>query len=151
VPLRTLVAEPDLLGPGRAHVPVRHGASGERNGNREEWLAATLVELADTLVDEFDMVDFLSLLARRCVELFGAVEAGLMLADPAGNLRYMASSSERAKILELFESWPSSSRGPSRAESSSNKPRAGWRSAPGSTLTRRFRNCGAIPAATTAA
>jgi transcriptional regulator with GAF, ATPase, and Fis domain len=66
-------------------------------------LAATLVELADALVDEFDMVDFLSLLAQRCVELFGAVEAGLMLADPAGNLRYIASSSERAKILELFE------------------------------------------------
>ena len=76
---------------------------GERNEDREVWLAATLVELADTLVDEFDMVDFLSLLAQRCVELFGAVEAGLMLADPAGNLRYMASSSERAKFLELFE------------------------------------------------
>lgn len=71
--------------------------------NRELWLAATLVQLADTLVDDFEMVDFLSLLAQRCVELFGAVEAGLMLADPAGNLRYMASSSERAKILELFE------------------------------------------------
>jgi len=84
-------------------VEIRHPASGEPDGNREAWLAATLVELADTLVDEFDMVDFLSLLARRCVELFGAVEAGLMLADPAGNLRYMASSSERAKILELFE------------------------------------------------
>ena len=71
--------------------------------NREEWLAATLVELADTLVDEFDLVDFLSLLAKRCVELFGAVEAGLMLADPKGELRFMAASSERTKILELFE------------------------------------------------
>jgi transcriptional regulator with GAF, ATPase, and Fis domain len=70
---------------------------------REEWLAATLVELADTLVDEFDMVEFLSLLAERCVELFGAVEAGLMLADATGQLRYIASSSERSKILELFE------------------------------------------------
>ena len=82
---------------------VRPSESGRRVDSREAWLAATLVELADTLVDEFDMVDFLSLLAQRCVELFGAVEAGLMLADPAGNLRYMASSSERAKILELFE------------------------------------------------
>lgn len=71
--------------------------------NREEWLAATLVELSDTLVDEFDLVEFLSRLAQRCVEVFGAVEAGVMLADPAGNLRYMASSSERAKTLELFE------------------------------------------------
>jgi GAF domain-containing protein len=84
-------------------VNVRTNGPGQRDENREAWLAATLVELADTLVDEFDMVDFLSLLAQRCVELFGAVEAGLMVADPAGNLRYMASSSERAKILELFE------------------------------------------------
>jgi GAF domain-containing protein len=84
-------------------VQVRYGASAGRDENREAWLAATLVELADTLVDEFDMVEFLQLLAARCVELFGAVEAGLMLADPAGTLRYMASSSERAKILELFE------------------------------------------------
>jgi transcriptional regulator with GAF, ATPase, and Fis domain len=84
-------------------VNVQSNEPGRRVESREAWLAATLVELADTLVDEFDMVDFLSLLAQRCVELFGAVEAGLMLADPAGNLRYMASSSERAKILELFE------------------------------------------------
>lgn len=82
---------------------VRRAKSGERGRQPEEWLAATLVELADTLIDEFDMVDFLSRLAQRCVELFGAVEAGLMLADPGGHLRYMASSSERAKILELFE------------------------------------------------
>ena len=86
-----------------AYVNVRPSESGRRDDSREAWLAATLVELADTLVDEFDMVDFLTLLAQRCVELFGAVEAGLMLADPGGNLRYMASSSERAKILELFE------------------------------------------------
>jgi transcriptional regulator with GAF, ATPase, and Fis domain len=84
-------------------VKVRHEKSDERDRQPEEWLAATLVELADTLIDEFDMVDFLSMLARRCVHLFGAVEAGLMLADPAGHLRYMASSSERAKVLELFE------------------------------------------------
>jgi len=84
-------------------VQVGRGASGGRDESREAWLAAALVELADTLVDDFDMVEFLQLLARRCVELFGAVEAGLMLADPAGTLRYMASSSERAKILELFE------------------------------------------------
>jgi len=84
-------------------VQVGRGAAGGRDESREAWLAAALVELADTLVDDFDMVEFLQLLARRCVELFGAVEAGLMLADPAGTLRYMASSSERAKILELFE------------------------------------------------
>lgn len=71
--------------------------------NRETWLAQTFVELADTLVDDFDVVDFLSLLAARCRELFEASEVGFLLADHAGNLRVLASSSERLRLLELFE------------------------------------------------
>ena len=70
----------------------------ERNG-----LAQTLVELADTLVADFDVVDFLHTLALRCTELLDAAEAGLMLADQRGGLRVVASSSERARLLELFE------------------------------------------------
>src|SRR6266571_8760744 len=69
----------------------------------EHRLAQTLVELADTLVDDFDVVDFLSTLTQRCVELLDAAEAGLMLADQRGGLRMVASSSERARLLELFE------------------------------------------------
>jgi transcriptional regulator with GAF, ATPase, and Fis domain len=71
--------------------------------DREEWLARTFVELADTLVADFDLVDFLSGLAERCGELVDAAEVGLMVADHAGNLRVMASSTERARTLELFE------------------------------------------------
>lgn len=70
----------------------------ERHG-----LAQTLVELADTLVADFDVVDFLHTLTLRCTELLGAAEAGLMLADQRGGLRVVASSSERARLLELFE------------------------------------------------
>ncbi len=70
---------------------------------RESVLARTLVELADTLVDEFDVVDLLMLLADRCVEVLDVQAAGIMLAAPDGQLRVMASSSEAMRILELFE------------------------------------------------
>ena len=66
-------------------------------------LSQVLIELADTLVDDFDVVDFMATLASRCVELLGAHEAGVMLADPQGALRAVASSSERARVLELYE------------------------------------------------
>lgn len=48
---------------------------------REECLARTLVELADTLVDDFDVIELLALLVERSVELLDASAAGLVLAD----------------------------------------------------------------------
>jgi GAF domain-containing protein len=66
-------------------------------------LARTFVELADTLVDEFDVVDLLTLLADRCVDALDVAAAGIMLAGPDGSLRVMASSSEAMRVLELFE------------------------------------------------
>jgi len=70
---------------------------------REALLARTLVELADTLVADFDVVDLLTLLADRCVDVLDVAAAGLMLASPDGGLRVMASSSETMRVLELFE------------------------------------------------
>jgi GAF domain-containing protein len=70
---------------------------------REALLARTLVELADTLVDDFDVVGLLTLLADRCVEVLGVSAAGLILVAPEGDLRVMASSSEAMRVLELFE------------------------------------------------
>jgi GAF domain-containing protein len=69
---------------------------------RDEWLARTFVELADTLVADFDLIEFLSMLADRCVELLGSAEVGLVLVGPRG-LQVMASSSERMKVTELLE------------------------------------------------
>jgi GAF domain-containing protein len=66
-------------------------------------LARTLVELADTLVDDFDVVELLTLLADRCVEMLGVAAAGLMLVAPEGDLRVVASSSEAMRVVELFE------------------------------------------------
>ena len=70
---------------------------------RESLLARTLVELADTLVDDFDVVDLLTRLADRCVDVLDVGAAGLMLAGPDGQLRVLASSSEAMRMLELFE------------------------------------------------
>jgi len=70
---------------------------------REALLARTLVELADTLVADFDVVELLTRLTDRCVEVLDVAAAGLMLAGPDGELRVMASSSEAMRVLELFE------------------------------------------------
>jgi GAF domain-containing protein len=71
--------------------------------NREEWLAQTFVELADTLVADFDLIEFMSVLVERCAELLGSAEVGLALAATRGELRVMASSTERMRALELIE------------------------------------------------
>jgi GAF domain-containing protein len=70
---------------------------------KQTLFTRTLVELADTLVADFDVVELLTRLADRCVDVLGVSAAGLMLAGPDGNLRVMASSSEAMRVLELFE------------------------------------------------
>jgi len=66
-------------------------------------LIHTLVELADSLVDDFDVVDLLTLLSTRCVEVLDVSAAGLLLAAADNELRVVASSSETMRIVELFE------------------------------------------------
>jgi transcriptional regulator with GAF, ATPase, and Fis domain len=70
---------------------------------RESDIVESLVEMADTLVDDYDVVDVLTVLADRCVHLLGVAAAGVMLASPEGDLRLVASSSEAMRVLEVFE------------------------------------------------
>jgi GAF domain-containing protein len=70
---------------------------------RETKLAKTFVELADSLVTDFDVVDLLTVLADRCVEVLDVSAAGLMVLGLNDELRVMASSSEAMRVLELFE------------------------------------------------
>src|ERR1039457_2417423 len=66
-------------------------------------LSDTFVELTDTMVAGFDMIDFLHVLTDRSVQLLDVSAAGLLLADPRGELRVVAASSEAARLLELFQ------------------------------------------------
>src|SRR3954469_13467240 len=70
---------------------------------RETMLAKAFVELADSLVTDFDVVDLLTVLVDRCVDVLDVGAAGLMLVAPDGDLRVVVSSSEAMRILELFE------------------------------------------------
>ncbi len=66
-------------------------------------LANTFVALADTLVDEYDVVDLMHRLSDECVNLLGAEAAGLLLADQRGSLQVIGASAERSRVLELLQ------------------------------------------------
>src|SRR6202161_4348334 len=68
-----------------------------------QLLSQTFVELTDTMVDDFDVIDFLHVLTDRSVLLLDVSAAGLLLGDPRGELRVVAASSEAARLLELFQ------------------------------------------------
>jgi len=66
-------------------------------------LAEVFVEVADTLVDEFDLIEFLQMLTSHTSDLIEARAAGLLLADGRDRLQLMAASDERTEMLELFQ------------------------------------------------
>ncbi|MDT5025871.1 MAG: hypothetical protein QOE61_2297 [Micromonosporaceae bacterium] len=69
----------------------------------EIQLADVFVEMADTLVDDFDVIDFMHVLTERCVQLLDVSAAGLLLTDGQDKLQVVAASSERTRLLELFQ------------------------------------------------
>lgn len=68
-----------------------------------ERLARAFVDIADTLVADFDLVDFLHALTSYAAEISGAEAVGLMLADHHGTLRFMTASNESGEMLELLQ------------------------------------------------
>lgn len=71
--------------------------------SRESLLVHTFVELADTLVHDYEVLDFLYLLCDRANELLDGSAAGVLLTDDRGTLRLATASNERMRVLELFE------------------------------------------------
>lgn len=71
--------------------------------SRDQKIVQSLVEIADNLIDDFDVVELLTVLTQRCVNLLGFSAAGVMLASPPGELRLGASSSDAMQVVELFE------------------------------------------------
>jgi GAF domain-containing protein len=68
-----------------------------------ERLATVFVDVADTLVDDYDVIEFLQMVTDHTADLVGASDVGLLLADQRGRLQFMAASNENVRALELFQ------------------------------------------------
>ncbi|GAA2347669.1 ANTAR domain-containing protein [Streptomyces kunmingensis] len=54
--------------------------------SREQHIVRTFLELADTLVEDFDIIDFLHQMTVRCQELLDVTDAAVFLAHPGPHL-----------------------------------------------------------------
>ena len=84
-------------------MPGQHADPPAAARHREQDVARTFVMLADSLVEDYDIVDLLDRLAEACVRLLGVSAAGLLLNDQQGRLTVVASSSEETRLLEIFQ------------------------------------------------
>jgi GAF domain-containing protein len=75
----------------------------QRAIERQVLTATTFVEIVDTLVDDFDVIDVLTQLTSRSVDLLQVAAAGILLADSDGQLRVIGASTEQVGLLELFQ------------------------------------------------
>lgn len=68
-----------------------------------ERLAEIFVQVADTLVAEFDVIEFLQMVTTHTAEFTDAAAAGVLIGDQRGRLQFMAASDEQSRLLELFQ------------------------------------------------
>jgi GAF domain-containing protein len=68
-----------------------------------ERLADVFVEIADTLVGDFDLIEFLHGVAVHAVEVSEETAAGVLLTDHRGRLQHVGASREDVRLLELFQ------------------------------------------------
>lgn len=74
----------------------------EDSVRRADALAEAFVALADTLVDDYDVIELLHRLTTYCVRLLPIDAAGILLSDQRGELRVVASSTEEVRIVQQF-------------------------------------------------
>ena len=77
--------------------------SHDRALTRQALAATAFVEIVDTLVDDFDVIEVLTRLTSRCVEVLEVAAAGILLADEHGRLRVIGASTDAVQLLELFQ------------------------------------------------
>ena len=70
---------------------------------REDRLLQTFASLADTLVDDYDVVDLLQMLVDTCRDLLDTTAAAILLADATGELDVVASTSEASRLVEVIQ------------------------------------------------
>ena len=71
--------------------------------SRAERVSAAFVRITNTLVADYDVLDLLHALVEASVDLLDAAAAGLLLADPHGDLQVLASTSERSQLVEILQ------------------------------------------------
>jgi hypothetical protein len=84
-----------------------------------ELLSATFVDLADTMVTDFDIIDFLHMLTDRSVALLAASAAGVVLPQPArrtaGRGRVQRGGRHGRAVLDRSADEPSDTQCPRQA------------------------------------
>jgi transcriptional regulator with GAF, ATPase, and Fis domain len=81
---------------------VDAGREGGAAALREQRIGQAFVNLADTMVADFDLTEFLHMLVDHCVDLLDVDAAGVLLSDQRGGIRMAAASSEKSELLEMF-------------------------------------------------
>ena len=70
---------------------------------RDGRLLQTFARLADTLVDDYDVVELLQVLVDTCRDVLEMTDAGIHLADPRGELDLVASTSEASSFVQMMQ------------------------------------------------